>query len=230
MLQMGLPMTSEAVKIKPTKLDMSQFLDCFEQLMFDRGHIELCGVDEAGRGPLAGPVVAAAVILPAGIVIEGLDDSKKLSPGQRDEVFAQIIERNLPCAVGIIDSETIDKINIHKASLRAMRKAVMDLKKRPEIILVDGNHPIPNIAQLQYAIIGGDRRCKSIAAASIVAKVTRDRIMERYQALHPNFTFSVHKGYPTPTHLKELQDYGPCDIHRLTYKPVTRLLKENALV
>jgi ribonuclease HII len=205
-------------------------LSGLEEQLYAKGHTGVCGVDEVGRGPLAGPVVAAAVIMPRGLVIEGLDDSKKLTALQREEIFEEIMGLGLICAVGIIDHETIDKVNILRASLMAMRKAVMDLKQAPDFVLVDGSYPIPNIEQAQFAIIGGDARCKSISAASVVAKVSRDRIMDHYQALYPSFSFATHKGYPTPAHLKELEEHGPCDIHRKSFKPVARLVRQYALL
>jgi len=204
--------------------------DHIEQMLAKKEYKAVCGVDEVGRGPLAGPVVAAAVIIPPGIELEGVTDSKKLSSVRREEWFEKIVELGLPCAVGIIDNEGIDKMNILKASLMAMRKAVMDLKQAPDFILVDGEYPIPKIEQPQFAIVSGDQRCRCIGAASIVAKVTRDRIMDRYQALYPSFSFSQHKGYPTPTHLEELREHGPCEIHRKSFKPVADLLKEYALL
>jgi len=214
------------IKTNQTALD----LDHIEQMLVDKGYQTICGVDEVGRGPLAGPVVAAAVIIPSSITLEGLVDSKKLSSMRREEYFDRIVELELPCAIGIIDNESIDKTNILKASLMAMRKAVMELKCAPDIVLVDGEYPIPKIRQPQFAIVGGDRRCRSVAAASIVAKVTRDRIMDRYEALYPSFSFSQHKGYPTPAHLEELREHGPCEIHRKSFKPVADLLKEYALL
>ena len=202
--------------------------DHIEQMLADKGYEVVCGVDEVGRGPLAGPVVAAAVIIPPGVELEGVNDSKKLSSVRREECFERIVKLGLPCAVGIMDNECIDKMNILKASLMAMRKAVMDLKQAPDFVLVDGEYPIPKVEQPQFAIVGGDGHCRCIAAASIVAKVTRDRIMNRYQALYPSFSFSQHKGYPTPGHLEELREHGPCEIHRKSFKPVASLLKEYA--
>lgn len=204
--------------------------DHIEQMLANKGYRAVCGVDEVGRGPLAGPVVAAAVIIPPGVELEGVTDSKKLSSVRREEWFEKIVELGLPCAVGIINNEGIDKMNILKASLMAMRKAVMDLKRAPDFVLVDGEYPIPKIEQPQFAIVSGDQRCRCIGAASIVAKVTRDRIMNRYQALYPSFSFSQHKGYPTPAHLEELREHGPCEIHRKSFKPVADLLKEYALL
>jgi len=189
----------------------------------------ICGVDEVGRGPLAGPVVAAAVILPDGAEIEGLDDSKKLSAQRREQIVRLLMEAEVPSSVGIIDNEGIDKINILKASLMAMRKAVSMLTPAPDFVLVDGQYTIPNLSLPQYAIVHGDSRCRSIAAASIVAKVTRDRIMDRYESMYPDFSFSRHKGYPTPEHLKELREHGPCDIHRRSFRPVAEVLDQYAL-
>lgn len=200
-----------------------------EAMLIDKGYQAICGVDEVGRGPLAGPVVAAAVIVPPELEIPGVDDSKKLTAARREQAFDTIVNLELPCAVGVIDNECIDKMNILKASLMAMRKAVMDLRQSPDFVLVDGSYPIPNISQPQFAVVGGDRRCQAIAAASIVAKVTRDRIMDRYQALYPSFTFSQHKGYPTAVHLDELREHGPCEIHRRTFKPVADLIADYAL-
>ncbi len=201
-----------------------------ETVLQNQGYAAVCGVDEAGRGPLAGPVVAAAVILPTGITIDGLADSKKLSAARRSELFDEIAGLDLPCAVGIIDHETIDTMNILRASLMAMHNAVLDLKRSPDVLLVDGTFTIPNLSQPQYAIIGGDNRCRAIMAASIVAKVTRDRIMDEYEKLYPAFSFSVHKGYPTALHLRELEQHGPCEIHRKSFKPVARLIHEYALL
>ncbi|MDH3891293.1 MAG: ribonuclease HII [candidate division Zixibacteria bacterium] len=200
-----------------------------ESMLVGKGYESICGVDEVGRGPLAGPVVAAAVIIPCGDAVAGIDDSKRLSAHRRDELFDQIVERGWPCAVGVIDSESIDSINILQASLMAMRKAIMDINPTPDFVLVDGKFDIPNIPQPQCAIIGGDRRCRAIAAASIVAKVTRDRIMDRYQVLYPSFSFAQHKGYPTPVHLNELKQHGPSEIHRRTFKPVADLVSEYVL-
>jgi ribonuclease HII len=194
-----------------------------------QGYKAICGVDEVGRGPLAGPVVAAAVIFPADLVIEGLDDSKKLTARARQRVFEEIAQQNLVCAVGILDHLAIDSLNIHHASLLAMRKAVSDLSQSPDFVLVDGNFAIPNLASPQFAVVRGDARCRAIAAASIVAKVTRDRIMDHYQGVFPEFSFSVHKGYPTPRHLRELRDHGPSDIHRRSFRPVANAVKKYVL-
>ena len=204
-------------------------MGALERQISDRGYYAVCGVDEVGRGPLAGPVVAAAVIMPEDVVIDDLNDSKKLSPKRREIVFERIVEMELSCAIGIIDRENIDRMNIHKASLMAMRKAVMDLKRAPDFVLVDGTFLIPNISVPQLAVVKGDACCRSVAAASIVAKVTRDRIMERYETLYPSFSFSRHKGYPTPAHLEELAIHGPCEIHRRSFKPVADFIEQYEL-
>jgi len=210
-----------------TKISQPIFeMGALERQIFNRGYHAVCGVDEVGRGPLAGPVVAAAVIMPEDVVIEDINDSKKLSPKRREIIFERIVEMELPCAIGIIDSENIDRMNIHKASLMAMRKAVTDLKRAPDFVLVDGTFLIPNINAPQLAVVKGDACCRSVAAASIVAKVTRDRIMERYETLYPSFSFSRHKGYPTPAHLEELTIHGPCEIHRRSFKPVADFIEQ----
>ena len=204
-------------------------MENLEETLHNQGYKAICGVDEVGRGPLAGPVVAAAVILPFDVKIEGLTDSKKLSPVRREKLFDIIAQIGLVCAVGIIDHEDIDKINILQASLMAMRKAVVDLDEKPDFVIVDGNNPIPKISCPQLAVVGGDYLCQSVAAASIVAKVTRDKIMDRYQALYPSFSFAQHKGYPTSAHIAELREHGPTDIHRKSFKPVADILNQYAL-
>ena len=217
--------------MKPeTNVQFNAMMENLENSLHTQGYKAVCGVDEVGRGPLAGPVVAAAVILPYDVKIEGLTDSKKLSPAKRDRIFDEIAQIGLVCAIGILDNEDIDKINILQASLMAMRKAVHDLSEKPDFVIVDGNYPIPKIVQPQYAVIGGDALCQSVAAASVVAKVTRDRIMDRYQALYPSFSFAKHKGYPTAAHIAELKEHGPTDIHRKTFKPVAEVLNQYALL
>lgn len=195
-----------------------------DSFLADQGYRSIAGVDEAGRGPLAGPVVAAAVIIPDGMIISGVDDSKKLSAAKREELFEEIAAREIPVAVGIIDSRTIDRINILQASLMAMHRAVCGLKKKPECLLVDGSFQVPNCRVPQMAIVGGDGRCQCIAAASIVAKVTRDRIMRQYAEMYPEFAFDEHCGYPTRKHLSELREHGPTVIHRRSFKPVAEVI------
>ena len=203
----------------------TDFVEHLEETLTERGFESICGVDEVGRGPLAGPVVAAAVILPPDIEIDGLDDSKKLSPAQREAVFDQIARLALPCAIGIIDHETIDTINILQASLRAMRKAVMDLKQAPDVVLVDGNASIPNLSQPQFTVVGGDRRCRAIAAASVMAKVTRDRIMVKLSRRYRRYGWENNKGYGTPEHARALEKHGVCTHHRRSFSPIERALR-----
>jgi ribonuclease HII len=217
------------MKMSQSKLTLSPVIDHLEEMLEEKGYDAICGVDEVGRGPIAGPVVAAAVIMPVGLKIEGLTDSKKMTPLRREKIFNIILELELPCAVGMLDNESIDKINILKASLMAMRKAVMDLKKAPDFLLVDGSFTIPKIDIPQFSVVGGDLKCPSISAASVIAKVTRDKIMDKYQALYPSFSFSKHKGYPTAEHIRELKEFGPTEIHRKTFKPVAELVNQHAL-
>lgn len=180
------------------------------------GHALVCGVDEAGRGPLAGPVFAGAVILPEGLIIEGLDDSKKLSAKKRDIVFGAITSSGAPYAVGIATVEEIGRINILEASLLAMRRAVDGLAERPDLLLIDGNisrgFDLPT-----RAIIQGDQTCACIAAASVIAKVSRDRHMLELSEKYPGYGFEKHKGYGTAQHIEALRRLGPCECHRLSF-------------
>ncbi len=200
-----------------------------EEKLRQNGYYHIVGADEAGRGPLAGPVVAAAVLIPEDTVIEGVDDSKKLTPAKRDLVFDRIVASDAAYAVGIVDNEMIDRINILRASLHAMAQAIGKLKCRNAFVLVDGNQTIPNLDFPQLAVVGGDATCSSIAAASIIAKVTRDRIMDHYARLYPGFSFARHKGYPTAEHLKELRRNGPTPIHRVSFRPVHELVHQTEM-
>ncbi len=179
----------------------------------------VAGVDEAGRGCLAGPVVAGAVILDENQPIHGLRDSKTLSKKKRNEFFEQIQEKALAYSVGITEAEEIDRINILQAALLAMEKAVLILHETPDCILIDGNSKT-SLPIEQKAIVKGDSRCACIAAASIVAKVTRDRIMTEIERKYPGYGFSRHKGYPTKEHFAALKNLGPCPIHRKSFKGV----------
>jgi ribonuclease HII len=183
----------------------------------------VAGVDEAGRGPLAGPVVAAAVVLAPDGVWEGLDDSKKLAPETREEVFARVTQQARAFSWAVIGPRAIDRSNILRASLEAMRRAVSRLCLAPDLVLVDGNHPVPGLACQQRAIVDGDARLLSIAAASVVAKVVRDRIMGRLDRVWPNYGFARHKGYATPEHLAAIACHGPCPLHRYSFAPVVEL-------
>ncbi len=176
----------------------------------------VCGTDEAGRGPLAGPVVAAACILPDGLIIEGLDDSKKLTEKKRERLFDEICESAVSYCIALSTPEEIDEINILEASLLAMRRAVAGLSRTPDLILVDGNidRGFPICAK---AVIGGDAKSQSIAAASILAKVTRDRLCEELDLEYPQYGFKKHKGYPTKAHKLAVYEYGPCPEHRRSF-------------
>jgi len=183
----------------------------------------ICGVDEAGRGPLAGPVVAAAVVFDSDIKIKGLADSKLLTPAQRYRVFSEIIDKAAGYAVAGVSCSVIDKINILQASLLAMRKAVERLPVRPGKILVDGKFKIPGIDIIQEAVIGGDKLIAQISAASILAKVTRDVYMIELADIYPGYGFERHKGYGTKKHIEMLYELGPCPIHRRSFKPVSQM-------
>lgn len=183
----------------------------------------VCGVDEAGRGPLAGPVVAAAVILDPRRPINGLADSKRLSPGQRDELWAQITERSVAWSVGRAEVDEIDRLNILQASLLAMRRAVEALEVPPGRALIDGNR-LPVLGCEARAIVGGDDLEPCISAASILAKVTRDREMLELHRHYPGYGLDRHKGYPTRQHLEALALLGPSPVHRRSFGPVARLI------
>lgn len=187
----------------------------------------LAGVDEVGRGPLAGDVVAAAVILDPNNRVEGLDDSKKLSEKRRNSLYPEITEKALSWCVARASVKEIDELNILQASLLAMKRAVEGLTLQPEHVLVDGNK-LPDWKYAAEAVVQGDSRVPAISAASILAKVVRDNEMVEFDRVYPGYGFSSHKGYPTKLHLAALEQLGPSAIHRLTFKPVrTQLLKKN---
>ena len=186
----------------------------------------LAGVDEAGRGPLAGPVVAAAVILDDLHPIQGLADSKVLSPRRRDRLYDEIRAKGLCVSVAQASVEEIDRLNILQATLLAMRRAVEGLRLMPQNLLVDGNR-IPVLPMQAHAVVGGDAKVPAISAASIIAKVERDRLCADLHARYPGYGFDVHKGYPTAAHLEALRRLGPCPEHRTSYAPVRQVL-ENA--
>ena len=186
---------------------------------WEKGEV-VAGVDEAGRGPLAGPVVAAAVVLDPRSPVYGLDDSKALTPNKRQRLLNEIEQKSLSFAVGIIEPDEIDRINILNATLKAMEIAVSALEITPGMVFIDGNRPIPSDIE-QQTIVKGDKKCRSIAAASIVAKVTRDIIMAEFHAKYPVYNFQKHKGYPTKEHYEAIKKHGTCPIHRLSYKGVT---------
>ncbi len=204
--------------------------DIPDPTMFDRrirsaGYGLVAGVDEAGRGPLAGPVVAAAVILPEDVDLPGVDDSKKLSEARREALYPLIRERALAVGVGIGNPELIDEINILQATLAAMRQAVEALAPSPEFLLVDGISAVP-LPIPQRTVKKGDSRSLSIAAASIIAKVTRDRLMVEYDRRYPGYGFASHKGYGSAEHLAAIAARGPSPIHRTTFRGVKEHLKD----
>ena len=176
----------------------------------------ICGIDEAGRGPLAGPVVAAAVCLPENCELLYVNDSKKLSEKKREELFDQIREKAVSYGIGIVGPDVIDEINILQADYEAMRIAVSQLKPQPEVLLNDAVR-IPGLSMKQVPIIRGDAKSLSIAAASILAKVTRDRMMAEYDKIYPEYGFAGNKGYGSASHIEALKTYGPCPIHRRSF-------------
>lgn len=189
----------------------------FETKLKKKGFKLIAGVDEAGRGPLAGPVVAASVILPPNLKISGLDDSKKVPPDRREELFQKIIKQAVAVGIGIVEAHVIDKINIFQAAFQAMIQAVANLRVKPDYLLIDGPHSVPKINLPQQPIIKGDGLSYSIAAASIIAKVTRDRIMTKLARQFPQYQFDQHKGYATPGHLEAIFKNGLCSQHRQSF-------------
>lgn len=195
----------------------------FDDHYRSRGCQVVAGVDEAGRGPWAGPVVASAVILPKHPEIEGLNDSKKLTSSQREKIFNIINNVALSVSVEVVSHEVIDSINVLEATYKAMRSAVKKTTCKFDIVLVDG-WPVPDVTWPQDAIISGDAKSAAIAAASVVAKVTRDRIMAELSLKYPQYNFVKHKGYGTKEHHEMLKKYGPCPIHRKSFRPIREIL------
>ena len=189
----------------------------FEHAATEEGFSLICGVDEAGRGPLAGPVCAAAVILPPDLELEGLNDSKKLSEKRREALYPLICEQALAYGIAFASEQEIDELNILQATFLAMRRAVEQLGQKPDLALVDGNRE-PDFGGIPVrTIVKGDSRSANIAAASILAKVTRDRFMLEQDAVYPQYGFAVHKGYGTQKHYAALREFGPCPIHRRSF-------------
>lgn len=195
-----------------------------EKKLFSIGHKIIGALDEAGRGPLAGPVVAACVIFNANISINNdllqVNDSKKLSADKRKFLYEAIKRNFIEVGVGICDHKTIDKINILQATFLAMKKAISAVKNKPDLVIIDGSNRLPNFSTPQTAYVKGDERIFSIAAASIIAKFTRDEIMLKMDKLYPEYEFGKHKGYGTKLHLEKLKQHGPCAIHRLSFNKV----------
>jgi ribonuclease HII len=194
-----------------------------ERRLNSSGYSLIAGVDEAGRGPLAGPVVAGACILKSADFKEDIDDSKRLSPKKRDKAYREILEKAI-VGIGMVDEKTIDEINIYRATIRAMELAIADLDIPPEYVIVDGAVKLTTKCPIK-CIIGGDSKSLSIAAASIIAKVTRDRLMLKYDEIFPQYGFARHKGYGTKFHNAALVRHGPSPIHRFSFSPVKNLVK-----
>ena len=200
-------------------------MSSYENALKEKGFKIIAGVDEAGRGPLAGPVVAAACIFLSDLFLPNLNDSKKVTPKKREELYHYLVNsKEIVFSVGIVDSKTIDEINILQATFKAMQRAVWSLSKKPEYLLIDGNQ-LPSFPVPAKGIIKGDSLSISIAAASIIAKQTRDNIMAGYHNKWPEYNFLGHKGYGTKKHLEALQKHGPSEIHRKSFAPVKSLVR-----
>lgn len=212
---MGEPLWEKRAR-EPKPLPHNQF----EVKACGLGYSFIAGLDEAGRGCLAGPVVAACVVLPWRERLPVIRDSKQWSPKKREICFHEILEVALDYGIGRVESEEIDDINILRASLKAMRLAIAQMKRAPDYLLVDGNQPVTEVTIVQETVVQGDQKSVSIAAASILAKVTRDRLMTRYDSNFPEYQFSRHKGYGTEEHLALLRRFGPTPIHRRSFRGV----------
>jgi ribonuclease HII len=195
----------------------------FEKLLWAKGIPLVAGIDEAGRGPLAGQVVAAAVVVPAGFSCRGINDSKQLTPDSREHFFARLTTPGVlvSYALGVAEPGEIDRVNILQATYLAMKRAVLNLSVQPDHLLIDGL-PVPVFQLPQTAVIDGDTKSVSVAAASIIAKVSRDRMMEKWHTEFPEYGFHENKGYGTPAHIEKLQIHGPCQIHRRSFAPVAQ--------
>lgn len=203
--------------IKEKELERLTKLKEIEKDLYHKGFKNICGIDEAGRGPLAGPVVIAGVIMPEDSMIEGVNDSKKVSEKKREKLYDIILEEAISYSVAIIGQDVIDKINILNATKQGVTKVVEGLDVKPDLILVDALTHIDTKGIPYDSIIKGDAKCYNIAAASIIAKVTRDRIMRQWDEIYPQYGFINHKGYGTAKHIQALKEYGPCPIHRKSF-------------
>lgn len=188
-----------------------------EKEIFDRGTHYIAGIDEAGRGPLAGPVVVAAVILAPNSMIEGINDSKKISENKREKLYDMITKEAISYGVGIVTQDEIDEINILQATKKGLTMAIQQMETKPNLILVDALNGIDTLGIPYQSIIKGDAKCYSISAASIIAKVTRDRIMREWDKVYPEYGFASHKGYGTAKHIAAIKEYGPCPLHRRSF-------------
>jgi len=198
-------------------------MDFFEKMYYGRGYQKIAGVDEVGRGPLAGPVVAAAVILPRDGIGPQLFDSKQISPKKREELYSTILNEALGVGIGVVGQEEIDRVNIFQATLKAMVSAIENLPFPPDFLLIDGTQGL-KFSVPQKSIVKGDRLSNSIAAASIVAKVTRDRMMLECDLKYPQYNFARHKGYGTKEHRRAIEKFGICELHRKSFRGVKEYL------
>jgi len=204
--------------VKEKEIERLHELKEIENKIREENNIEyICGIDEAGRGPLAGPVVVASVIMPKDSFIEGVNDSKKISEKKRELLYEKIIEEAIAWEVGIVTPQEIDEINILNATKKGLTTSVQGLKVKPDIILVDALSKIDTLGIPYKSIIKGDAKCYSIAAASIIAKVTRDRMMKEWEEIFPQYGFVSHKGYGTAKHIQAIKEYGICPIHRKSF-------------
>lgn len=203
--------------MKEKELERLTNLKQIEEKIYVKGVNLICGIDEAGRGPLAGPVVVASVIMPRNSMIDGINDSKKVSEKKREILYEQIIQEAISYSVGIIDQKEIDKINILNATKKGLNLAIKGLEVKPDTILVDALTNIDTCNIPYTSIIKGDAKSYSIAAASIIAKVTRDRIMREWDEIYPQYGFEKHKGYGTKMHIEAIKQYGLCPLHRLSF-------------
>lgn len=204
--------------MKEKELLRLQELKKIEEDVYSQGDVNyICGIDEAGRGPLAGPVVVASVVMPRDSMIEGVNDSKKVSEKKREKLYDEIIENAISYSVGIVDQKEIDRVNILNATKAGLTESIKGLSVKPDIILVDALKGIDTCGIPYQSIIKGDAKCYSIAAASIIAKVTRDRIMRQWDEIYPQYNFIQHKGYGTAAHIAAIKEYGLCPLHRLSF-------------
>ena len=203
--------------MKEKEIERLNTLKEFEENLYKTGIKTIAGIDEAGRGPLAGPVVVGVAIMKPTSFIEGVNDSKKISEKKREELYEKITEEAIDWAVGIVDQQEIDEINILNATKKALKMAIENLKIKPDRIVVDALEHIDTCGIPYTSIIKGDAKVYSISAASIIAKVTRDRIMKEYDEIYPDYGFAAHKGYGTAKHIQAIKQFGPCPIHRKTF-------------
>ena len=204
--------------MKEKELERLTILKQIEEEIYNKEDVKyICGIDEAGRGPLAGPVVVASVIMPKDSMIEGVNDSKKVSEKKREKLYEEITNTAIAWGVGIIDQREIDEINILKATKKGLTNSLKELEIKPDLILVDALTNIDTLGIPYRSIIKGDAKSYSIAAASIIAKVTRDRIMRQWDELYPEYGFEKHKGYGTKMHIDAIKEYGPCPLHRKSF-------------